>query len=295
VFSGGGLAGLSYLGVIRYMQENDFIKDIHEVSGTSIGAFFACLFAMNIMPDELETYLKEFFKKDENITFPLLTSLITIMDTYGIDNGEKMILPIKYFIKKKYEWDKETITIREFVKKTGINIVICAVNVNKRKVVYFSVDTTPDVCLYDAIQASMSVPMMMRPVMINEDFYVDGGICDNCPISGFRKSGRNNVLIMELPAILPEKMEINDFFSFLSIVVQTMITNTSNPEKLKYLCSSYDILKLNETPIPFLPIETCKDGTIKIKITDDDIDQAIGYGYTKMYELVKEKEREKEL
>ncbi len=294
VFSGGGLAGIAYIGAIRYMQENGMMKHVHEVSGVSIGAFFACLVAMNIMPDELEQYLKEFFSKEENISFSLLTSLMTILDTYGLDDGNNMVMPIRHFVKKKYGVETDTITIAEFVKRTGINIVICAVNVNKRKPVYFSVDTTPDVCLYDAVQASMSVPMVMRPVVINGDLYVDGGICDNYPLSGFRKSGRNNVLVMELPAILPDNIEINDFFSFISIIVQTMITNTANDEKLRYLCSNHDILKLDGSPISFLPMETYSDGTLKIKITDEDIDNAIGYGYTRMYEFLKLKEKEKE-
>ena len=271
------------------MQENGMMKDVHEVSGSSIGALFACLFAMNIMPDELEEYLKEFFKNDENTVFPFITSIVSILDTFGIDDGRRMVGPLRHFVKKKYGWEKETITISDFVKRTGINVVICAANVSKRKTVYLSVDTTPDVCLYDAVQASMSIPMVMTPVSINGDLHVDGGICDNYPISGFRKSGCNNVLVMKLPEFCSDSTERNDFFTYMSLIVQTMISNTSNDQKLEYLCSRHDILRLDRTPIPFLPIEARLDGTLKVVISDDDIENSIGYGYTTMYEFIKKK------
>jgi len=292
VFTGGGLSGLSYLGIIRYLQENDYHKYVHEVSGSSIGAFVACLFAMNIMPDEIESYLKAFFKEDENISFSMLDSIMSITDTYGLDSGKRMIKPIKHFMKKKYGWTEETINFRDFVKKTGVNIVICATNIDTRMPVYFNVDNTPDVCIFDAIQASMSVPIMMAPVNINGEKYIDGGITDNNPVAGFRKSGQNRILIVVASPIIPFDLKPDNFISYISIVLQVMINNSFNIEKLKHMCTSYEAVMLDKTPLPFVKLDTYDDGTIKIEVTDDDIDNSIAYGYTTMYNFIKKKKEE---
>ena len=292
VFTGGGLSGLSYLGIIRYLQENDYHKYVREVSGSSIGAFVACLFAMNIMPDEIESYLKAFFKEDENISFSMLDSIMSITDTYGLDNGKRMIKPIKHFMKKKYGWTEETINFRDFVKKTGVNIVICATNIDTRMPVYFSVDNTPDVCIFDAIQASMSVPIMMAPVNINGEKYIDGGITDNNPVAGFRKSGQNRILIVVASPIIPFDLKPDNFISYISIVIQVMINNSFNIEKLKHMCTSYEAVMLDKTPLPFVKLDTYDDGTIKIEVTDDDIDNSIAYGYTTMYNFIKKNKEE---
>jgi len=292
VFTGGGLSGLSYLGIIRYLQENDYHKYVHEVSGSSIGAFVACLFAMNIMPDEIESYLKAFFKEDENISFSMLDSIMSITDTYGLDSGKRMIKPIKHFMKKKYGWTEETINFRDFVKKTGVNIVICATNIDTRMPVYFNVDNTPDVCIFDAIQASMSVPIMMAPVNINGEKYIDGGITDNNPVAGFRKSGQNRILIVVASPIIPFDLKPDNFISYISVVIQVMISNSFNIEKLKHMCTSYEAVMLDKTPLPFVKLDTYDDGTIKIEVTDDDIDNSIAYGYTTMYNFIKKKKEE---
>jgi NTE family protein len=292
VFTGGGLSGLSYLGTIRYLQENDFHKHVHEVSGSSIGAFVACLYAMNIMPDEIEIYLKSFFKDDENISFSMIDSIMSIADTYGLDDGKRMIKPLKHFMKKKYGWTEETINFRDFVKKTGVNMVICATNIDTRLPVYFNIDNTPEVCIYDAIKASMSVPIMMSPVTINGEKYVDGGISDNNPVGGFRKSGQNRILVVGASPIIPIDHKPDNFISYISIIMQVMINNSCNIEKLKYICTSYDVVMLNKSPIPFLKLDTYDDGTIKIVVTDDDIDNSIAYGYSTMYNFIKTKREE---
>lgn len=222
----------------------------------------------------------------------MLDSIMSITDTYGLDNGKRMIKPIKHFMKKKYGWTEETINFRDFVKKTGVNIVICATNIDTRMPVYFNVDNTPDVCIFDAIQASMSVPIMMAPVNINGEKYIDGGITDNNPVAGFRKSGQNRILIVVASPIIPFDLKPDNFISYISIVLQVMINNSFNIEKLKHMCTSYEAVMLDKTPLPFVKLDTYDDGTIKIEVTDDDIDNSIAYGYTTMYNFIKKNKEE---
>lgn len=296
VFTGGGMVGLSYLGVIRYLQEIGIDKEIREVSGSSMGAFFACLFAMGVREGELEEYFKEFFKQDENISYPL-QGFLSIMDTYGIDDGERFAKPLRHFADTKYSWKSETMPFREFVKKTGMNIIICATNLNTQKANYFSVNTTPDVCVFEAIKASMCVPFLVKPVLINKELYIDGGTCDNVPVVGFENIPSNKILIINASAtpIVKQRTEIKNFFIYLETILQVMLNAANDTTKMRDMASSYDMLLLDNAPVAFLELKTYDDGTMKAIISEEELDEIIAYGYCKTYEFVKKKRAEKKL
>lgn len=296
VFTGGGMVGLSYLGVIRYLQEIGIDKEIREVSGTSIGALFAFLFAMHISEGELEEYFKDFLQKDGNISYPL-QGLLSIMDTYGIDDGERFTKPLRHFAHTKYGWKSETMTFREFVKKTGINMIICATNLNTQKATYFSVNTTPDICVFEAIKASMCVPLLVKPVLIKDELYIDGGTCDNIPVVGFENIPSNKILIINAAAtpIVKQGTVIDNFFIYLETILQVILNTANDIVKMKHLMSSYDVLLLDNAPISFLRLQTYDDSTIKAVISEEDLDAVIAYGYCKTYEFIKKKRTEKEL
>jgi predicted acylesterase/phospholipase RssA len=295
VFTGGGLSGISYLGVIRYMQEIGMHNHIHEVAGTSIGALFACIFAMNIMAGDFEEYLKEYIKNDKNVSFAILDSVVSFLDTYGIDDGERLIRPIKHFVQKNFHWKKDTITFREFAKKTGKNLIICATNMHKRSSKYFSVDSTPDVCIYDALQASMTLPFLMKPVIINDEMYIDGGVCDDIPFQGFKQIRMNSLLVIGTGGIIDKETLPNNIMNYISIIFEILLNNNKpSNETITKKTNVYHHLLLDKIPIPFLKIEPSNDGYLRIVINENDIDAAIAYGYTKMYEFVKDyRENEK--
>lgn len=286
VFTGGGLSGIAYLGVIRYMQELGIHRNIHEVAGTSIGALFACLFAMDIMAGEIEEYLKGFMADEENTTFSVVQSFMSFLDTYGLDDGSRLTKPVRHFVQKR--WKKDTITFREFAQKTGKNLVICATNIHSRSCAYFSVDTTPDVCLYDALQASMTLPFLMKPVVIGEEMYVDGGLCDNMPINGFKNPRINSLLIVETATVIKKDVVPDNIMNYISILCQILFSNNKPPwELIKQKTNTYHHLHLDGVPISFLKIEATRDGVLRVVISEDDIDAGVAYGYTRMYELLK--------
>lgn len=289
VFTGGGLSGISYLGVIRYMQEMGMHHHIHEVAGTSIGALFACLFAMDVTAGEVEEYIKEFMKQEDNITFPVLDSLMSFLNTYGLDDGSRLVKPVKHFLKEKHNWTEDKISFRDFAKKTGKNLVICATNVHRRASTYFSVNTTPDVSVYDALQASMTVPFLMRPVIIEDEMYVDGGMCDNMPVNGFKNARMNSLLVLETGLNFQKDQLPDNITNYISILCQILLKNNMPlAEMIKCKTNTYHHLLLDETPIPFLNIETAPDDVFRIVVTEDDIDAAIAYGYTKIYEFLRD-------
>ena len=43
VLSGGGIKGLSYIGVVKYLEEKKLLKNINKIAASSIGAIFGLL------------------------------------------------------------------------------------------------------------------------------------------------------------------------------------------------------------------------------------------------------------
>ncbi|KAA6308151.1 putative NTE family protein, partial [termite gut metagenome] len=56
VLSGGGARGLTFIGIIRALEENNIPIDY--IAGTSIGAIVGSLYAMGYTPDEMEELIR---------------------------------------------------------------------------------------------------------------------------------------------------------------------------------------------------------------------------------------------
>lgn len=54
--SGGGAKGLTHIGIIRALEENNIPIDY--IAGTSMGAIVGSLYAMGYSPDDMEKLLK---------------------------------------------------------------------------------------------------------------------------------------------------------------------------------------------------------------------------------------------
>ena len=178
VLSGGGLLGISYIGLLRYLEESHSIANIKSISGCSAGSFFGCLIALGYTSKELETISKSLnFKEYVNIN---AESLINFMRTKGLESGTYLINLIKKCIKDKT--GDENITFRQVKEKYKIELQIGVTNLSKYKFELLNSTNSPDVPIYKAIRASTALPFIFEPYVIGDDVYCDGGLLDNFPI-----------------------------------------------------------------------------------------------------------------
>ena len=89
-------------------------------------------------------------------------------------------------------------------------LAIPAVDINKARTVMFvnKMKYTPtqddkiiyinDVPLYKAIRASIAIPVVFKPAMIDGRRLVDGGVTDNLPIEILRKMGAKKTIGVDL-------------------------------------------------------------------------------------------------
>ena len=176
VFSGGGSKGYCYIGVVKYLDETGILPNLKTYSGTSIGSLFATMLSIGYNYKELHDIFVNFDYSDfHNI------NIFNFFDNYGLDDFSGMIsLITKLFDTKHISAD---ISFSDLYKQTGNRLCINAVSLNKKMVVYFNHETTPDMQIMTALKSSMAIPYIFSPVKWNNDIYVDGGLIENFMIN----------------------------------------------------------------------------------------------------------------
>ncbi len=201
---GGGYSGIIFIGCLEYIHENKLL-DLKNFYGTSIGSLIGCLYVSRNTPKNI---LSKFLELD-------LTDIVK----YNFNN----LIPNNFIINDSlldnligilWESNDENITLKEFSDKYQINVNIYATNITKKKYINFTNLDYPDVKLKDALRASMTIPFLFKPVIINGDTYIDG-CCKN-----YYGSPPQDTYICGYSIILDLAASNDTFFSnFLSSVL----------------------------------------------------------------------------
>lgn len=185
VFEGGGIKGLAYVGVMRFLEKRGF--QFNKVGGTSVGAVFAALIAAGYNSYEIEVLINEFNP-----------SIITGMrgsKSAQIFNGikRKGLYSIANFEKYLYSVLKEKKKIYFGSTKRGDDYCLKMITTDwkKRKEVVlpdglkaYGID--PDqFMIAKGVAMSCSIPLFFQPYLLGEHIFYDGGVVNNFPITLF--------------------------------------------------------------------------------------------------------------
>lgn len=159
VLSGGGIRGIAHLGVLKAFA-NTGIKFSH-ISGTSAGSIAGAFYAAGIDPEEgFNIFIKT----------RLLRFVRPAVGALGLINIEHT----SDLLKEYFPDDK--------IESLKIPLTIAATNFSEGELVYFNKGP-----LIRAIQASSCIPGIFKPIMIDGQMYVDGGILNNFPVEPLMK------------------------------------------------------------------------------------------------------------
>ena len=154
VLSGGGARGFAHLGVMQALNEFGIFPDV--ISGTSAGALAGVLYADGYTPLEILRMMNSFKK---------YSYLRPTVPKEGLLQFAGIIRLLKDNLRAKRFEDLK------------IPFFAAATDLNNGKVVYFSKGD-----LLEPVIASASIPVIFRPVVIDNIQYVDGGVMDNLPV-----------------------------------------------------------------------------------------------------------------
>jgi len=157
VLGSGGARGLAHIGVIRWLDEQGY--RIRSIAGCSMGAVIGGTYAAGKL-DEYERWVRAIDKMD-------IVSLIDISwRRGGLVKGEKIISLLRDLVGDR---DIEDLPIR---------FTAVAADIKTEKEVWIQSG-----CLFDAMRASMALPMFFTPFEYKGAMLIDGGVLNPVPIA----------------------------------------------------------------------------------------------------------------
>ena len=297
VLSGGGMKGVMFIGALRHLYLEKLHRNITHISANSIGTIIGLMIAFKLSIEEMEQILYD-MKDDSNLCFIPIKNYIRFFTEYGFFSIELFMSHLTKLITKKYPEIGDDITFKELSKKFGINLYISTTNINRCENSIFSIDDTPDISVYRASEASMSVPLLFKPIKIDGEYYYDGALTNNFPIKIFTNVPKENILGMILYTVEKPKEEIkineniNIFYILKQIynifdklrVSQVLLKELNNVD-LKYYYIPDNIPK--QKTINF----TLNRTGVKMILTNYQIENMIFAGYESMSKYI-DKRRE---
>ena len=153
----GGARGLAHIGVIHWLEENGY--DIRSVAGCSMGALVGGIYAIGKL-DEYESWVRGISKSD------MLALLDVSLDMDGLIKGDRIIDTLRNLVGERR------------IEDLDVTFTAVAANISRRKEVWFRRGP-----IFEAIKASISLPLLFKPFVLDGDDLIDGGILNPVPIA----------------------------------------------------------------------------------------------------------------
>ncbi len=183
VLGGGAARGFAHVGVIRAIDEAGIPVDW--VGGSSIGAVFAAARALDWEPARIDALARKAFVEENplgDFTLPLVSLLSgrrlrrLVLQYFG---GDIEDLPIPYFCVSSH-LDRGELTVHE---------------------------RGP---LWRAIRASVALPGVLPPAVVDGHLAIDGGILNNLPVDVMRERPVGRVIGVDLSARKERRVDYDE-------------------------------------------------------------------------------------
>jgi predicted acylesterase/phospholipase RssA len=286
MMSGGAFYGYIYVGIYRFLKEYNLLKSIKYIYGTSIGAIATFLIALDIDYVFIEEILKtpDKYFKDPYFTELDPNNIFNLKNNFGFYNTHKLRKPLEDILEKVYTI--RDITFSEFLKKTGKDIHINATCVNTGDSIDFCNENFPDMSVLTAIEASICIPFIFKPVQYKENLYIDGGTTNNLPLHLISNNISHKLLAINIT--YTNIKNIDNIYQYFFNVFSCLLKSTVSLEVYNH--KNKDILTIFTHDVPMQPLSVIyKNNLFMIDYSKEEIDKAIMFGYTKLYIFFKEK------
>ncbi len=157
VLGSGGAKGLAHIGIIYALKAKGY--EISSIAGSSIGAMVGGVYAAGKL-EEFEQWVRAFTP----------SGVVSLMDLAwgrgGLVKGDRAIDTLKEIIGDRA------------IESLPIRFTAVASNISQAREVWLNKGS-----LFDAIRASVSLPLFLTPVQKGEDYLIDGGVLNPVPIA----------------------------------------------------------------------------------------------------------------
>lgn len=220
VFEGGGVRALAYIGALRYLEEQNLVKNIKNLAGSSAGGIIATAISLGWTSVEIETLIKQTdlrqFQDTSSALFNVLRHWWNIISKKKA-NRPKFKYQYGFYDGKKFQdWFEESVilpktgsrdtTFKQLYDSRGIVLVIPAACVNQRRLHLYHYQSNPNMKISDAVRITMSLPYFFKAIVWESDVLIDAGTFNNYPLFVFDQFDReSSINVSEILSRVSEK------------------------------------------------------------------------------------------
>lgn len=178
LLSGGSIKGISFLGSINYLTENNIINfdKINKIYCVSSGAVF--IISLILLKYDRKLLEKDMINYNFNDVLNINDiSLKSFINDYGFVNYNRSYIYIQKLLNKYYNCG--SMSLKRFYKLFKKHIIVKVVNVSQDRIEYIDHINNPKMNILKLIQITTSIPLLMKPVIYKGDYYLDGGLSGN--------------------------------------------------------------------------------------------------------------------
>lgn len=256
VFSGGGVLGIAYLGLLHSLYERHIIEDIQRVAGTSAGAITACLTSFNLPFSEMKSMADSLDYTNIPLKDASDGNKLIAHDTNPTDRLFDNFDCVYRFLKNFgwyssnyfYNWIKVQInnqfnpllklppyTFADFNdtqlhkdERPFKELYMIGTDITQGTYSTFSYETTPNMEVAEAVRISMSIPLFFECIHSSgaaaspktlSHIYSDGGLLYTYPIDLFDKEDPLEATLGSLVRSESRPKPINNIIDFISGII----------------------------------------------------------------------------
>lgn len=179
VLGSGGARGTAHIGVIRELIKQGY--EISSIAGTSMGALVGGVYASGKL-NEYESWLCSLSKIN------MFNLVDFTLSKKGIIKADKVLRKIQTFIPDQN------------IEDLPIKFSAVTTNMSQKKEIVLIKDS-----LFEAIRASISIPLDITPVVKNETLFVDGGVLNPVPVNRVFRHEGDILIAVNVNAQIPDQ------------------------------------------------------------------------------------------
>ena len=173
VLGSGGARGLAHIGAIEALEARGYT--ITSIAGCSMGSIIAGMYAAG----ELKKAKDWFLQVDKQLILRMMD--INLFSGNSLVKGQKIILELQKVVPDRP------------IEQLNIPCTIVASDMMNTEEVLFRTGS-----LFEAVRASISIPLFFQPVQIGHRLLIDGGILNPLPLHSVERTEGDILVAMDI-------------------------------------------------------------------------------------------------
>lgn len=238
VLAGGGARGAAHVGVLKILDELDIRPDV--IAGTSMGAIIGGLYATGLSADEIEQILNDIDwdrafadtpgRAQQTMRRKQLDRDFLVKRRLGLNQGGFQVplgaLQGQHLDQILKRILSHAVSVKDF-DDLPVPFRAVATDIVTGEPVILGQGS-----LVQAIRASMSVPGVFAPVIVDDRMLVDGGLAMNTPVEVAAAMGAERLIVVDLSIPMLERDEIRSVIN-ITEQISNLLTRRNTQASLE--------------------------------------------------------------